>query len=102
MRVSLGAVSKPYSALKMKTGDWGTHWPKIDEELCNGCGICEMYCPDLCIELVKVGEEKVNDKIKEIKKARVNYDYCKGCGICAEVCPTKAITMELKEIYKVV
>jgi len=55
----------------------------------------------MCIELVKVGEEEVNGKIKKIKKAKVNYDYCKGCGICAEVCPTKAIKMELKDIYKV-
>ncbi len=102
MRITLGAVSKPYTALKMKTGDWGTHWPKINEDLCTGCGTCETFCPDMCIEVVKVGEEEVNGKIKEIKKAKVNYDYCKGCGLCAEVCPSKAITMELKDIYKVV
>jgi len=97
MRITLGAVSKPYSALKMKTGDWGTHWPKVDEELCNGCGTCEIFCPDMCIELVKVGEEEVNGKIKEIKKAKVNYDYCKGCGICANECPVGAIEMVLEE-----
>ena len=97
MKITLGAVSKPYTSLKMKTGDWGTHWPKVDEELCTGCGTCEMYCPDMCIEVVKVGEEDG----KYIKKAKVNYDYCKGCGLCAEVCPTNAIKMELKDIYKV-
>jgi len=92
MRITLGAITKPLSSLKIKTGDWGTEYPVVDKEKCIGCKECEIFCPDLCITVVKEGDDKF---------AVVNYDYCKGCGVCASVCPAEAITMELKDIYKV-
>ena len=91
IKLNLGAVSEPLQSEKIKTGDWGTHYPVVDKEKCNGCGTCEQYCPDSCIEVKEFGEKE--------KYAVVNYDYCKGCGICANECPVKAITMvpETKE-----
>ncbi len=33
------------------------HFPPIaKKELCNGCGVCELYCPDLAITVWKVEE----------------------------------------------
>ncbi|HDI46869.1 MAG TPA: ferredoxin [Candidatus Methanomethylia archaeon] len=63
-----------------KTGLWRVEKPVISEK-CNGCLLCWLYCPEVCIK--KVGERKVV----------IDYEYCKGCGICADVCPVKAITM---------
>jgi 2-oxoglutarate ferredoxin oxidoreductase subunit delta len=31
--------------------------PIIDEELCNACGLCELYCPDLAITVSKLEVE---------------------------------------------
>ena len=92
IEITVGAISKPLEAEKIKTGDWGAEYPIIDREKCSGCKSCEMSCPDLCIHVEKKNREKY---------AVVNYDYCKGCGICAFVCPENAIKMELKDIYKV-
>ena len=91
MKITLGAVTGPLDSLKIHTGDWGTEYPVVDEEKCRGCGECELYCPDLCIKIIKKNEKKV---------ATVDYNYCKGCGICSTVCPFEAIKMELKDIFR--
>ncbi len=100
IRITPGAVSKPLESLKVKTGDWGAEYPVIEEEKCIGCGECEIFCPDLCIELIEAGMEKKGEKEKIIRVAKVNYEYCKGCGTCSVVCPAEAIKMELKDIYR--
>jgi len=92
LKVSLGGTSGPFGSRRMKTGWWGTEWPKVDLEKCTGCRLCEMYCPEPCIWIQDVDRKR---------KAVVDYDYCKGCGICSVVCPVGAITMEVKEMYKV-
>ena len=48
--------------------------------VCNSCGICYVYCPDVAILWIN-------------EKPEVDYDYCKGCGICAKECPRGIITM---------
>ncbi len=50
--------------------------------LCNHCGNCLVFCPDIAVSL------------EEDKYPEVNYDYCKGCGICALECPRGAISLE--------
>jgi len=51
----------------------------IDEEKCNGCGICISGCHEGAIELV-------NGKAKLISD-----EYCDGLGDCLPQCPTDAI-----------
>jgi len=53
---------------------------------CEGCDVCILFCPDLCIT-----------RDPETGRVVIDYDYCKGCGICALVCPKGAITMVLEE-----
>lgn len=58
---------------------------KIDEDLCNGCGLCVSTCHESAIALV-------DNKAKLIRD-----DYCDGLGNCLPVCPTGAISFETRE-----
>ncbi len=58
---------------------------KIDEELCNGCGLCVQACHEGAIAMV-------DGKAKLIRE-----DYCDGLGNCLPVCPTGAISFEERE-----
>ncbi len=56
----------------------------VNQELCIGCGACEMFCPYKAARMIKVGKRR---------KAEILAASCKGCGICASRCPTMAIDM---------
>lgn len=58
---------------------------KINEELCNGCGLCVSACHEAAIVME-------NGKAKLLRD-----DYCDGLGNCLPVCPTGAITFEERE-----
>lgn len=66
--------------LNLDTGSWRTKRPVLDNDKCNYCGICAMYCPPQCM-------------IDKKDRFEANLDYCKGCGICAKECPSGAMTM---------
>ncbi len=57
----------------------------IDEEKCDGCGLCIPGCPEGALEIVG-------------GKARLMSDfYCDGLGACIGVCPQNAIRIEERE-----
>lgn len=58
---------------------------KIEEEKCNGCGLCADACHEGAIGMV-------NGKAKLLRD-----DYCDGLGDCLPVCPTGAISFEERE-----
>ena len=58
---------------------------KIDEEKCNGCGLCSEACHEGAIEMID-GKAKLTRE-----------DYCDGLGDCLPACPTNAITFEERE-----
>ena len=55
---------------------------KIDEELCNGCGICVEDCP---VDVLRMNEKD---------KAYIVYPQdCGVCFQCATNCPVLAVTV---------
>ncbi len=58
---------------------------KIDEEKCNGCGLCASACHEGAIDIVD-GKAKL-----------VRENFCDGFGDCLPNCPTGAITFEERE-----
>lgn len=58
---------------------------KINEEKCNGCGLCAEACHEGAIGMVNGKATLLRD------------DYCDGLGDCLPVCPTDAISFEERE-----
>ena len=57
----------------------------IDEELCNGCGLCVPSCAEGAIQII------------DGKARLVSETFCDGLGACLGECPQGAITMEERE-----
>jgi len=58
----------------------------VNEDICDGCGICEPVCEYSAIRIVT---ESKNGK--ETKKAELTEALCKGCGGCIAACPSGAM-----------
>lgn len=76
------SVSRPVKGCAGDTGEWRVYRPVKDDEKCNKCLLCWVYCPEACID---------KDALE------IDYQYCKGCGICEVECPTGAIVMVKEE-----
>ncbi len=58
---------------------------KIDEEKCNGCGLCIPDCPEGALQVID-------------GKARLISDlFCDGLGACIKACPQDAMLVEERE-----
>jgi NAD-dependent dihydropyrimidine dehydrogenase PreA subunit len=57
---------------------------KINEELCNGCGVCITSCAEGALKIIDGKAKLVSEK------------YCDGLGNCLK-CPQDAITIEERE-----
>jgi len=58
---------------------------KIDQDKCDGCGLCVSACHEGAIGMV------------DGKAALLREDYCDGLGDCLPACPAGAITFEERE-----
>ncbi len=58
---------------------------KIDEDTCNGCGLCVDGCHEGALQLINNKAVMISDL------------YCDGLGACIGECPVGAITLEERE-----
>ena len=58
---------------------------QIDEDQCNGCGLCSQACHEGAIAMIDGKAKLMRD------------DYCDGLGDCLPACPTGAITFVERE-----
>ncbi|MBK5263092.1 MAG: 4Fe-4S binding protein [Peptostreptococcaceae bacterium] len=58
---------------------------KIEEDKCNGCGLCAQACHEGAIAVIDGKAKLIRD------------DYCDGLGNCLPVCPTGAISFEERD-----
>jgi len=59
---------------------------KIDEEKCDGCGLCIPACVEGALQII-------DGKAKLVKES-----YCDGLGVCLGECPQDAISIEEREV----
>lgn len=58
---------------------------KIDEEKCDGCGVCVPACAEGALQVIDGKAKLISEK------------YCDGLGACLGECPQGAITIEERE-----
>jgi pyruvate ferredoxin oxidoreductase delta subunit len=106
------AVVYAGSARACKTGDWRSNrpvWQYVGEKTgCVQCGVCTLYCPEGCIQLITLGETGYDQAqlarrpesglTAESIVPAADLDYCKGCGICVRECPTRCIDLIEEEV----
>ena len=74
----------------------------VNEEKCNGCGLCAQKCP---IEAIDVFNESLSRRgaiyVKYPQavplKFMIDREKCIGCSTCVEICKAKAIEYDQKE-----
>ena len=59
---------------------------KINEKLCNGCGLCAKGCHEGALQII------------DGKARLISELYCDGLGACIGDCPMNAISVEEKEV----
>jgi len=62
---------------------------RIDEDKCNGCGLCIPGCPEAALQIVDTPKGKKARLVKEI--------FCDGLGACLGKCPQGAISIEERD-----
>lgn len=60
-------------------------WSVLDDDLCNGCGNCEVRCP---VDAITMTDEALPE---------ISHELCLGCGQCTFVCAPNALRLEKRD-----
>ena len=82
---AIGVASKSAILLGNDYFELRALFPKVDLDLCKGCGICEMVCPYYAMKIIDT---------EKGRRAELTPSLCKGCGCCGSSCIWNAITLE--------
>jgi heterodisulfide reductase subunit A len=82
---ALAAASRATTVLSQEYVTLEPTVSRVDQELCIGCGLCQVVCPFGAIDLKEVAGKGY--------RAESIAAVCKGCGVCAAACPQTAIDM---------
>jgi 4Fe-4S ferredoxin len=65
----------------------------VDQETCQGCGVCVDVCPTACLSMPK---SPVGIRVEKVVADR---ETCIYCGACAKACPVKAIEVVREGVH---
>lgn len=65
---------------------------EIDEDLCKGCGLCIMFCPQKVFE----PSDALNKK-GVFPPVPVKEDLCVECHLCELICPDFSVSISKEE-----
>ena len=75
---------------------WGH--AELDPEACDGCGLCEMFCPTGAIRLVYDDEDAEGPRTRSsrahVQAVDVFPRQCLQCRTCEDICPRRAIRID--------
>jgi heterodisulfide reductase subunit A len=74
----------------------------INEEKCNGCGLCAQKCPVEAVDTFNEGLSNRNAIYVDYPQAVplkfiIDREKCIGCGTCQEICKAKAIEYDQQD-----
>ena len=75
------------SRIHVETMERAEYVARVDEGLCNGCGLCDLNCNFNAIGSVTESGRSL---------ARIDPHRCFGCGLCRRACSTGAISLVLR------
>jgi ferredoxin len=64
--------------------------PRLNLDLCRGCGKCVDACPVEALSLVSASDPHKPQR----RTARLDEKLCLGCGVCVRNCPKSALLLE--------
>jgi ferredoxin len=75
------------SRIHVETMERAEYVARVDEGLCNGCGLCDLNCHFNAVGSVTGSGRSL---------ARIDPHNCFGCGLCRRACSTGAISLVLR------
>jgi ferredoxin len=66
--------------------------PRIQKDLCSGCGKCVDVCPVEAMSLVSASDPHKPRR----REARLDEELCLGCGVCVRSCSPGALLLEAR------
>jgi ferredoxin len=73
--------------IHVETMERAEYVARVDEALCDGCGLCDTTCHFKAIESVTRSGQSI---------ARIDPYKCFGCGLCRKACSIDAISLVLR------